>query len=271
VRFASLGSGSKGNATLLQSADTLLMVDCGFSLRQTTVRLERLGVRPQDLSAILVTHEHSDHIGGVAALSAAFDIPVYLTHGTLRSGRLSGAAQVRCFNAGEALRIGDIDVQSVVVPHDAREPCQYLFSARGCRVGVLTDLGSVTPHVVEAYRDCHALLLEFNHDSDLLRRGPYPPVLQARVGGDWGHLNNLQACDFLRQVQTPALRQLAIAHISEQNNSASAVQRVLTEHFPAAPWDITWADQSDGFAWQDVGPAGTRGATGADRGRPTVA
>lgn len=252
MRFASLGSGSRGNATLVESGDTLVMVDCGFSLKETRRRLQRLRVDPADIAAILVTHEHSDHINGVGALSRALDIPVYLTHGTQRSGRLGACDNAVTFNAGETFSLGAMTVRSVVVPHDAREPCQYLFSADGCRVGILTDLGSITPHVVDAYRGCHGLLLEFNHCTDLLEEGPYPPSLKSRVGGDWGHLSNRQACELLCQIATDDLRQLAIAHISEQNNARDAVESQLVAQVPAWRDGIVWADQAGGFPWLAV-------------------
>jgi len=252
VRFASLGSGSKGNATLVQSGGTLVMVDCGFSLKETRRRLQRLQVDPAAISAILVTHEHSDHISGVGALARALNIPVYLTHGTQRSGRLGACEQVIAFNAGESFCLDDITVRSVVVPHDAREPCQYLFSSDGCRVGLLTDLGSVTPHVVDVYRGCHGLLLEFNHCSDLLAAGPYPPSLKSRVGGDWGHLSNRQACDLLSQIVTDDLVQLAIAHISEQNNARNAVESQLMASLPDWHASVVWAEQTGGFPWLSV-------------------
>lgn len=255
MRFASLGSGSKGNATLVQSSDTLLMVDCGFSVKDTRRRLQRLRVDPAAISAILVTHEHGDHISGVGALSRALDIPVFLTHGTHRSGRLGACENVVTFNAGADFTIGCIAVRSVVVPHDAREPCQYLFNASDCRIGILTDLGSVTPHVIEAYRGCHGLLLEFNHDSELLAAGPYPAALKARVGGDWGHLNNQQACELLQQVATDDLRQVAIAHISEQNNARAAVEGEIVARMPAWRDEVVWADQALGFNWLDVAVA----------------
>lgn len=261
MRFASLGSGSKGNATLVQSGDTLLLVDCGFSLKETRRRLQRLQVDPAAITAVLVTHEHSDHISGVGALARALDIPVYLTHGTERSGRLGACEAVCTFNAGESFSVGSIAVRSVVVPHDAREPCQYLFSGGGFRVGVLTDLGSITSHVVEAYRGCHGLLLEFNHCSDLLAQGPYPPSLKSRVGGDWGHLSNRQACELLSQVATEDLRQVAIAHVSEHNNARAAVESQLVTLLPDWRDDVVWADQAGGFPWLAVtGAARTRTA-----------
>ncbi|MEM1111005.1 MAG: MBL fold metallo-hydrolase [Pseudomonadota bacterium] len=251
MRVASLGSGSKGNATLVAASGTLLLVDCGFSAREAERRCRRLGVNPADIDAILVTHEHSDHSGGVATLSRRFGLPVYLTYGTASSGRCEGCHSTHLFNAGERFTVGDIDVSSVPVPHDAREPCQYRLTAAGCDLGILTDLGSITPHVVESYRDCAALLLEFNHDLEMLRQGDYPPALKQRVGGDWGHLNNGQAAQLLAALHWPGLRDVVVAHISENNNcrmkAESAIGAVLDDLSL-----VTWADQADGFGWLDL-------------------
>ena len=227
MKFASLGSGSKGNATLVAAGDTLLLVDCGFSAREAARRCERLGVDPARIDAILVTHEHGDHCSGVSTLSRRFKLPVYLTHGTAGTGRCDDCASYHLFNAGEAFTIGDIDVSSVAVPHDAREPCQYRFSAGDRSLGVLTDLGSITPHVVERYRECSALLLEFNHDLDMLWEGSYPPALKRRVAGDWGHLNNGQAADLLGQLLWPGLSDIVVAHISENNNCRSRAEQAI--------------------------------------------
>ena len=193
MQFASLGSGSKGNATLVWAGDTLLMVDCGFSLRETRRRLQRLSVQPEQLSAILVTHEHTDHCSGVASLSRTYGIPVYLSHGTAGTGRCDGSHQLKCFNSEDAFTVGSVDVRAVTVPHDAAEPCQFVLSCEQQHLGILTDLGSVTPHVLESFSHCHSLLLEFNHDLSMLQAGRYPQALKRRVGGDWGHLNNGQA------------------------------------------------------------------------------
>lgn len=249
MRVASLGSGSKGNGTVVASGDSCVLIDCGFSLRETTRRLARLGLAPADLDAILVTHEHSDHAAGVGTLSRGHGIPVYASHGTAASGRLGECVALERFNAGETFTVGGITVRSVAVPHDAREPCQYRLAAGGCELGVLTDLGSVTPHVVAAYRGCEALVLEFNHDSAMLAAGAYPPALKRRVGGDWGHLNNRQASELLAAVDGPALRHLVIAHMSEQNNSQAAVREVLAAEHPGWLERAHWACQGDGFGW----------------------
>lgn len=251
MHFASLGSGSKGNATLVRAGDTLLMVDCGFSLRETVRRLERLSVRPEQLDAILVTHEHSDHCAGVAALSRKFEIPVYLSHGTAGTGRCDGSHQFNCFNTDESFRVGCLDVRPITVPHDAAEPCQFRFSWDKQALGILTDLGSVTPHVLDSFRQCDSLLLEFNHDLGMLNAGSYPPALKRRVGGDWGHLNNTQAAELLRQLGGAPLGQLVIAHISENNNSRQKTEEALLSVLDSLE-GVVWAEQAVGFDWLRV-------------------
>jgi len=248
MRFASLGSGSKGNATLVQAEDTLLMIDCGFSIRETKRRLEILGLDPQQLTAILVTHEHSDHSSGVSALSRKYSIPVYLTHGTRVSGRCENCYKPQHVDLHEGFRIACIEVMPVAVPHDAKEPCQYRFSYRGKSLGVLTDLGSITPHVVDSYRGCDALVLEFNHDRKMLQAGVYPHHLKRRVGGDWGHLNNTQAAELLGKIEAEGLRHLVVAHISENNNHREHAERALLEVLPSLE-RVVWADQACGFDW----------------------
>ncbi len=251
MRFASLGSGSKGNATLVRADDTLLMVDCGFSLRETTRRLERLAVRPEQLDAILVTHEHSDHCAGVAALSRKFGIPVYLSHGTAGTGRCDGSHQLHCFNSEDSFSVGCLNVRAVTVPHDAAEPCQFLLSWGEQILGILTDLGSVTPHVLDSFSSCHSLLLEFNHDLSLLQGGSYPPMLKRRVGGDWGHLNNAQAAELLRQLGGARAGHLVVAHISENNNSQQKAEEALLSVLDSLE-GVVWAGQADGFDWLAV-------------------
>lgn len=251
MQFASLGSGSKGNSTLVRAGDTLVMIDCGFSLRETTRRLERLGVQPQQLDAILVTHEHSDHSSGVAALSRKFEIPVYLTHGTSGTGRCDGGFEQRCFNCEDSFGVGELQVKAVAVPHDAAEPCQYRLTWQNHTLGVLTDLGSVTPHVIDNFRSCHSLLLEFNHDLDMLLAGQYPPQLKRRVGGDWGHLNNDQAAALLQQIDHDDLRHLVVAHISEKNNSRTHAEAALLSVRESLD-GVVFAEQSGGFGWLNL-------------------
>ena len=251
MRFASLGSGSKGNATLVSAGDTLLMVDCGFSLRETRRRLERLSVQPEQLSAIVVTHEHSDHCAGVASLSRKYEIPVYLSHGTAGTSRCDGSHELRCFNSEDAFTIGSVDVRAVTVPHDAAEPCQFVLSWQQQNLGILTDLGSVTPHVIDSFRHCHSLLLEFNHDVSMLQGGQYPAALKRRVGGDWGHLNNIQAAELLRQLGGAPAGHLVVAHISENNNSRERAEAALLTTLDSLE-SVVWAQQKEGFDWLSV-------------------
>lgn len=253
MRLASLGSGSKGNATLVAAGETLVMVDCGFSLRETRRRMARLGVDPDQLDAVLVTHEHSDHSAGVGVLSRNHNVPVYLTHGTASTGRVDGCASTVRINAGECFSIGDLDIEAVPVPHDAREPCQYLFRCGEFRWGVLTDLGSITQHVIDSYRQCDGLLLEFNHDLEMLWDGNYPEQLKHRVGGDWGHLNNDQAVSFLQATGVDNLRHLVVAHVSENNNCLDRAREALSEVMDPADSRLVIADQGDGFDWLALG------------------
>ncbi len=249
MRFASLGSGSKGNATLVEAGGTLLLIDCGFTRKETEMRMARLGASPGDLDAILVTHEHSDHCAGVGPLSRQYDIPVYLSHGTASSGKLDGLRTQTRFNADDAFQIGAVDVLAVPVPHDAREPVQYKFSHGAQQLGVLTDLGSLTPHLVEAFGGCTGLLLEFNHDLELLMNGPYPAALKRRVAGDFGHLNNQQSVEFLQRADTSRLRTLVAGHLSEQNNTPGHTQAALTRAAACHSASVTIACQSRGFDW----------------------
>jgi phosphoribosyl 1,2-cyclic phosphodiesterase len=251
VRIASLGSGSRGNATLIQHGSTTVMVDCGFSVRETERRLAVLDLSAADIDAILVTHEHTDHCSGVERLSRRFDIPVYMTHGTLASGRCSEVAAVGHFHSEHLFTVGSLQVMPVSVPHDAREPCQFVFSADNMKIGVLTDLGSITPLVLNYYADCQALLLECNHDRQMLAEGPYPASLKRRVGGDWGHLSNHQAAQLLASLEGELPAQLIIAHISDKNNSRRAVtSALLASGFDAE--GLIWASQESGFEWLET-------------------
>lgn len=247
LAFASIGSGSKGNGTLVAFEDTCVLVDCGFSVRETEVRLRRLQLEPEKLAAILVTHEHNDHISGVGALARKYGLPVYLTAGTWHSGRIGDIRSHRIINNHQAFQIGKLTIQPVAVPHDAREPVQYVFRSGSLALGVLTDLGSITPHVIEQYRHCDALLLEANHCLEMLEDGPYPAGLKQRVGGDWGHLSNQQTA-ILLQAMTKPLKHLVLAHLSEQNNHPSRVEEYLRPYWPKAA-NVLFANQQQGFDW----------------------
>ena len=249
MRFASLGSGSKGNATLVEWRNTCVMVDCGFSIRDTTARLQRLGKTPEQLSAILVTHEHSDHWKGVTPLAKKFGLRVYVTAGTLKSRNVSlDSADFEIIDSHRPFQVGDLAVTPVPVPHDAREPVQYLFDGDDHRLGVLTDIGSLTEHVEAQYSGCDALLVEANHDIDMLANGPYPAFLKERVAGQWGHLNNNQTARLVSLIEQQRIQHLVIGHISDKNNSVDKVRRAIEAVF-TQQHKVTYACQQDGFDW----------------------
>ncbi|MGB5734957.1 MAG: MBL fold metallo-hydrolase [Thiohalocapsa sp.] len=219
MRFAVLGSGSRGNATLIESGETRILVDCGFRLKELERRLAVLDTRADSIAAVVVTHEHGDHIAGVARLAARHRIEVWSSPGTWRAAGCPQVERLRLFTGhGRGFRIGDLHLRPIPVPHDAREPCQFVIDGDGRRLGILTDAGTVTPKMCEALQDCDAFMLEANHDPQMLRSGPYPRSLQQRVGGPFGHLSNQQAAQLLQAVRHERLKLVLLSHISEQNN-----------------------------------------------------
>lgn len=252
MRFASLGSGSRGNALLVEAGRTRILLDCGFSLRETELRLARLGVEPRQLDAILVTHEHDDHIGGVARLAARHGIPVWLTHGTLRAAPDLSAAGPRVFDPHRRFAVGDLEVEPFPVPHDAAEPAQYVLGDGARRLGVLTDIGESTPHVAATLSGCDALVLECNHDPEMLARGPYAPPLKRRIAGRLGHLDNEASAQLLARLDNSRLRHVVASHLSETNNTPELARAALARALGCAPEWIGVAGQDSGFGWRDI-------------------
>jgi phosphoribosyl 1,2-cyclic phosphodiesterase len=228
-----------------------LLVDCGFTLKQTRVRLARLGLTPADLSAVLVTHEHADHVHGVSVLARRYQLPVYLSHGTRRGLHDFDDLDVRPFNAHDEFVIDGVGVIPVPVPHDAREPTQFVFDGAGVRVGILTDLGHVTPHVRAVYGRCNALLVEANHDREMLWNGTYPPALKRRIASDLGHLSNEQTVALLEAIGSADMHEVVVGHISEQNNCAQRLGRAFAGVMARLP-RVRFATQREGFGWIDL-------------------
>ena len=250
MRFASLGSGSRGNATLIEASSTRLLLDCGFAAREVEQRLAALGVDPTTLDAILVTHEHQDHIRGVGPLARRYRIPVWTTRGTCRSGRLGKLPELNLIQPHQPeFDIGTLRVRPYAVPHDAREPVQFTFRGRDRHLGVLTDTGLITPHIVESLGRCDALLLECNHDTLMLAEGPYPPALQRRVGGELGHLSNRQAASLLEQLDRECIQHLVAAHLSEKNNHPDLARTTLCHAAPDIASRIAVTAQDDPTGW----------------------
>jgi len=249
VRFCSIGSGSKGNGTLVQKGDTCILIDNGFTLKEFENRLAQKGLTPLNLTAILITHEHSDHIKGVGPLARKYRIPVYCSHGTSQHEGLGVIPALKVIDSHEEFEIGVLKITPVVVPHDAREPTQFVVKDGEFSVGILTDLGSLTPFIIEQYRQCDGLLIETNHDVSMLRRGPYPPKLKVRVEGPLGHLNNEQAGYFLSQIEQDRLQYVVATHISEQNNQKALAIQNISQALSCDPSWVIMAEQETGFDW----------------------
>lgn len=252
MQFASLGSGSKGNSTLIETDGTAILVDCGFSMRETERRLQRLTREIEQVSAILVTHEHGDHVRGVASLAKKYDIPVWSSRGTAKAAKLENLKQWNCIDIHQQFEIDAIQIQPIPVPHDAKEPCQFIFSDGDWRLGVLTDTGSITPYIEEQYSACDAFILEANHDEEMLANGSYPTSLKHRVGGNYGHLNNGQAKDLLNAIDISKLQYLVASHISDKNNTVALARNKMSEAIDA---DASWIDvasQDEGLDWRTL-------------------
>ena len=256
MRFASLASGSRGNCLVAEAGETRVQPDCGLSPRETARRLARLGLEPAGLAAILVTHEHDDHVGGAFAFAAAHSLTVYLTRGTLRAaadaGKVVDGVRTELIDGRAAFGVGALEARPFTVPHDAREPVQYVLSDGACALGVLTDIGAPTPHVVEMLSGCDALVLECNHDSAMLRDGGYPRWLKERIGGPLGHLDNEQAADLLGALERSRLQHVIGAHLSQQNNRPELARAALARALGCAGDWVGLATQEEGFAWRDL-------------------
>jgi phosphoribosyl 1,2-cyclic phosphodiesterase len=257
LRFRSLGSGSTGNATLVEAISegrhSRLLIDCGFGIRQLDKRLAAAGLAASDIDAIFITHEHGDHIGCVQTLSRRERIPVWMSEGTwLATGGHDYEGRLNLARDGAEIRVGDLAVHPFTVPHDAREPLQLRCTDGARTLGVLTDLGHATPHVLAQLIRLDALVLECNHDIDLLAASAYPPFLKLRVGGNYGHLSNHAAADIVRAVHHGGLRHVVGAHLSEQNNRPELVRQALAQALGASEGDMLAATASSGSPWLDA-------------------
>ncbi|MDR2172953.1 MAG: MBL fold metallo-hydrolase [Burkholderiales bacterium] len=255
MRFASLGSGSKGNALLVEAGGTRLMIDCGFGLRDTVRRLQRLNIEPETIDAVFITHEHTDHVGGVVMFAGKFQIPVWMSYGTSTSlnGKLDKLEHLHTFDSHATLDLGGLQVQVLPVPHDAREPVQFIVSNGAHRLAMLTDIGSSTTHIEAQISGCDALVLECNHDLDLLyNNNSYPYPLKQRISGRLGHLHNEAAAELLKAIDHSHLRHVIAAHLSQHNNHPDKARAALAQALGCASDWIGVADQDDGFGWRSL-------------------
>jgi phosphoribosyl 1,2-cyclic phosphodiesterase len=227
VKFCVLASGSSGNSALLATAKTRILVDAGLSLRELTRRLALQEEHPERLSAIVVTHEHSDHVAALPTLARRLAIPIYLTRLTATAIDWKGCQPVlETFQSGTRFHIGDIEIDSFGIPHDAIDPVAFCFHAEGIKFGIATDLGYITESVKFHLRGAHVLLLESNHDLEMLKVGPYPWSVKQRVMSRVGHLSNDGMSDFLLRDFDSATGHLILGHLSEHNNHPEIVRIV---------------------------------------------
>jgi phosphoribosyl 1,2-cyclic phosphodiesterase len=239
-----------------EAGGTRVLIDCGLNLTDAERRLARLGLAPCDIAAVLVTHEHSDHSGGVFDFAAAHNVPVYLTYGTMLAlraeGKLTEGVRTVIIDARQAFAAGGMQITAFTVPHDAREPVQYVLSDGDKRLGVLTDIGAPTAHVEQTLGRLDGLVLECNYDRDMLWNGSYPKWLKERIAGPFGHLDNADSGMLLAALDCTKLQHLVGAHLSEQNNRPELARAALAAAMRCEESWIGLATQAEGFGWRDL-------------------
>ncbi len=254
MRFASIGSGSAGNCLVIEQANTRLLLDCGFMPNETVKRLQKLDLMPEQISGILVTHEHDDHAKGAFKLAAKYNLPVWLSHGSLKMCERyipeKADIQINIIDSHTQFSIDNIQVSPYPVPHDAREPTQFTFTDGNHKLGVLTDAGSSTSHIETVLSACDALVLECNHDLNMLENGAYPYSLKKRVGSRLGHLDNQSAACLLAKLDNSKLKHIVAAHLSAKNNRIDLAQNALSQVLNCSQDWVGIAHQDEGFAWR---------------------
>jgi phosphoribosyl 1,2-cyclic phosphodiesterase len=236
MRFVPLGSGSKGNATLVECGSTLLLVDAGLSARALGNRLEAVGVEPKRIDCILLSHDHGDHVRGAERFSKLHGVPVLSSIETLEAMNRSPIhfASWSSLPENGPLTVGDFSVECFPVPHDAAKPVGFVLHGEGLRLAMATDLGHATTLVLDRLRGSHLIMIESNHDEDMLKSGPYPWQLKQRVAGRTGHLSNSAAASILEQVLDDSCRAVVLAHLSEQNNTPELARRTVSRALASA-------------------------------------
>ncbi len=247
-----MGSGSHGNATVVEGGGTRVLIDCGFGVRELASRANRIGLELGTINAVLVTHEHGDHIGGVARVGRALKVPLMMTRGTALGRKDWTGCEIKHISPHQEFTIGELEIQPFPVPHDAREPCHFRFQHKARHLGIVSDLGRATPHVARSLDFCDALLLEFNHDTVMLANGPYPDQLKRRVAGDRGHLSNRQAGELLAALDHSRLQSLVLTHISQKNNTPELARAAACEALQDDPDWCVCAEQDEVGQWREI-------------------
>jgi phosphoribosyl 1,2-cyclic phosphodiesterase len=238
-----LASGSKGNAVYISDGLTAILIDAGLSATEIKRRLKSRGLNPKDLTAILVTHEHSDHIQAVGVLSRQLKLPIYLSQSIGKKVSMGSVHEIRTFNSGSTFQIENLAVHPFAVSHDAVDPVGFTIGKNGSRIGVATDLGTATPHLKENLKHCHLLILEANHDPEMLIKGPYPWYLKRRIQSHSGHLSNVQSKRLLVELQHKDLEHVIMAHLSQTNNTPQKVLAEVSEALTLCKPRLTVASQ----------------------------
>jgi phosphoribosyl 1,2-cyclic phosphodiesterase len=234
-----LGSSSAGNSILVRSETTAVLVDAGFSAREIARRLAEVGLEPGALAAVCVSHEHADHTAGLVALQRRHGVPLYANAGTieiLRRDAAQAGLAWRVFSTGSPFEIGDLRFEPFAVPHDACDPVGFVVSRGAVRAGIATDLGMATTLIRERLRGCRVLVLESNHDEELLRHSRRPWALKQRILGRQGHLSNRGAVEMLLEIAGPGLEQVFLAHLSQECNDAAFALREVRRRLDEAGW-----------------------------------
>ena len=260
LRFKNLGSGSAGNATLVEAQcgqqTSRVLIDCGLSVKELGKRLAQADLSLDDIDAVFITHEHADHVGHARALVTRTGMSIWMSRGTALACQLAdwGLAdnQWQMARDSQSFAVGALELMPFTVPHDAREPLQLRCSDGDRHLGVLTDLGHGSAHVIGSLRGCHALLLECNHDPDLLAQSSYPAFLKKRIAGPQGHLSNDESAQLAAALVHPRLNLIVAAHLSERNNSPELAQSTLAVATGCPSADIAVADPLSGTPWFTV-------------------
>ena len=246
--FASLGSGSEGNSFLVKTDKTIFMVDCGFNYKETENRLSELGLTFSDINHILITHEHEDHMRAIKMIIKKEKIQISCSYGTAK--KIGIVDEVNIINPGDILVDNDLQVEVVPVPHDAREPCHYVFKKDTLKIGIITDFGSLTPKIIESYSNLNYLVVEANHDANLLMKSSYPTSLKNRIFGKLGHANNDLTFDLISQIKKDKLKKIIFCHLSKQNNQKEIIKHTVKEYFDK--FQCEFISQENIFNWSEI-------------------
>jgi len=247
INFSVLGSGSSGNSSYLESSRTAILVDCGFSYSNLKSRLESIGRSPEDIDAVFITHEHTDHIAGLRRFLQFHPVPVFLTRGTYKviEEIISRRDLIEIVEAGDTISFGSLNVNVYSVTHDANEPVNYVFESSGCRLGFATDCGYPSKLMIAKLRGCRGIVVESNYCPEMLMMGPYPFQIKQRIKSNYGHLSNFQMAELLKNVIDENLRVVVLGHISENNNHVEKIKSIVSNILSGRDIKICISTQKD--------------------------